>query len=295
MNKKNKVIIAIGVIGLVLVCVGAVMGGSLSNLPTIFSDVTFPEGAVSAEEVNTDDVHSIEINLINSDITIETGENFRLTGSGLLAAYIKDGVLYGGATEAKHSTKIFGAKITASQKWLYGHGSYVLTIPKKAKLESIKINGSYCNITGDALNATNIEIITGSGDVTLNKVMTDNTTISAANLTITDIQALQNATITTSKDVTIGNDSMMENIIQNLSLSSTKGNITTFGKISGNSSISTEEGNITTTLSGASGNYTMRSLGGELVIGTEVGAEVSDENFGDISFKSKEVSNIHFK
>lgn len=295
MSTKNKIIIALGVIGLVLLCVGSILGGSLSSIPAIFSEVTLPEGAISAEEAKPADVHSLELNLVNSDITIKTGEDFRLSGSGLSASYVKDGVLYAGKTEAKHTANIFGSKLSAPKDWIYGHGTYVLTIPPKAKFDSIKIQAAHCDIVADSLKATTIDLVAKSGNVTVTEIATDTLNISAKSLSTENIQVLQNATINTSKNITIGNEAMMANVLQNVTLTSSRGDITTFGKFMGNSSISAERGNIATTLAGASTNYTMRPLGGELTIGTEVGAEVSEEHFGDISFTSKTQSDVHFK
>ncbi len=295
MSKKSKIIIALGVIGLVLICVGAVLGGSLTSLPTIFSEVTLPEGAVAQEEINAEDVNSIEINLLNSDITIQSGDVFRFSGTGLHGYYVKDGVLYAGATEAKHAAKVFGAKVPVPGKWIYGHGTYVLTIPEHAELESIKINASHCNITGKSLVAKSIELTTDSGDITLEKIAADTLNMSVASLTVTDIQALQNAEITASKDVIIGNDTLMENVLQNFNLTSSRGDITAFGKLMGNCQLAAKRGKVSATLAGASTNYTMRPLAGELSVGTETGAEVSEEHFGDISFSSKQQSDVHFK
>ncbi len=295
MNTKSKIIIVLGVIGLVLVCVGAVLGGSLTSLPTIFSEVTLPTGAEPGEDIEANRVQSVEINLLNSDITIQSGEVFRFSGTGLYSTYLKDGVFCAGDTDATHSANVFGAKIPAPKKWIYGHGTYVLTIPKNAELDSIKINANHCTITGDTLVAKSVEITTNSGDVTLQNLVADTSKITVGALNITEAQVLQNAEINASKDIIIGNDTLMENVLQNMKISSSRGNIVICGKLLENSSFSAEHGKITATLAGASTNYTMRSLEGEISIGTEVGAEVSEDHFGDISFTSKAPSEVHFK
>ena len=46
MNNKIKIIIAIGIIGIVIMVAGFVMGSGPSSIPAIFSEATIPEGAV---------------------------------------------------------------------------------------------------------------------------------------------------------------------------------------------------------------------------------------------------------
>ena len=43
MNNKIKIIIAIGIIGIVIMVAGFVMGSGPSSIPAIFSEATIPE------------------------------------------------------------------------------------------------------------------------------------------------------------------------------------------------------------------------------------------------------------
>ena len=53
MNNKIKIIIAIGIIGIVIMVAGFVMGSGPSSIPAIFSEATIPEGAVPIGDVQT--------------------------------------------------------------------------------------------------------------------------------------------------------------------------------------------------------------------------------------------------
>ena len=88
MNNKIKIIIAIGIIGIVIMVAGFVMGSGPSSIPAIFSEATIPEGAVPIGDVQTTDVRSIELNLFASKISIKSGENFDLSGSGQYDGYV---------------------------------------------------------------------------------------------------------------------------------------------------------------------------------------------------------------
>ena len=106
MNNKIKIIIAIGIIGIVIMVAGFVMGSGPSSIPAIFSEATIPEGAVPIGDVQTTDVRSIELNLFASKISIKSGENFDLSGSGQYDGYVLNGVLYAGATQFKRTANV---------------------------------------------------------------------------------------------------------------------------------------------------------------------------------------------
>lgn len=308
LNNKQKVIIALAVIGLILLCVGAVMGGSLSSIPTMFSEADLPEGIQSIDEVKTTDIRSVELNLIKSDITIKTGKSFSLSGTGLYDSYVKDGIFYAGASDNKHSANILGMKLKIPSKWVCGYGSYVLTIPKKANLDSITINTSYCNISGDLLQAKTMNISMKSGDLNLAGITADTLTLSASrgNIGIQNAQITQTGTIEAFRDVYIGNENTMKNFLGNVSVSTSLGDISLFGTLSNNSSLTTGFGDINTTLTGSKDKYNLNSQKGDLIIGTEVGTDISKENldkltlteglYGDITFTCNHgKSTVHFK
>ena len=100
MNNKIKIIIAIGIIGILVMVAGFVMGSGPSSIPAIFSDQNLPEGSAAISDVQTGDIRSIELNLFSSKISIKSGENFDLSGSGQFDGYVLNGILYAGATEA---------------------------------------------------------------------------------------------------------------------------------------------------------------------------------------------------
>lgn len=308
LNNKKKVIIALAVIGLILLCVGAVMGGSLSSIPTMFSETDLPEGAQSIDEVKTADIHSVKLNLVKSDITIKTGKSFSLSGTGLYDSYVKDGIFYAGAGDNKHSANILGMKLKVSSKWVCGYGSYVLTIPKKANLESITIHTSLCDISGDILKAKTLDISMKSGDLNLADITADTLTLSASRgkIDIQNAQITQTGTITAFRDIFIGNENTMKNFLGNVCVSTSLGDISLFGTLANESSLTTGFGDINTTLTGSKDRYNLNSQKGDLTIGSETGTKISKENldklalteglYGDITFTCNHgKSTVHFK
>lgn len=308
LNNKMKIIIALAAIGLILLCVGAVMGGSLSSIPTMFSEADLPEGVQSIDEVKTTDIRSVELYLVKSDITIKTGKSFSLSGTGLYDSYVKDGIFYAGAGDNKHSANIWGMKLKVPSKWVCGYGSYVLTIPKKANLDSITVHTSYCNISGDLLQAKTIDISMKSGDLNLAGITADTLTLSASRgkIDIQNAQITQTGTITAFRDIFIGNENTMKNFLGNVCVSTSLGDISLFGTLANESSLATGFGDINTTLTGSKDRYNLNSQRGNLTIGSETGTKISKENldklalteglYGDITFTCNHgKSTVHFK
>lgn len=288
MDNKKKIVITLAVVGLVLVCVGAVLGGSLSSIPSIFSEANLPEGVQSTEEVKNSDVHAIELNLINSDITVKLGKQFDLSGTGNFCSYIKDGVFYAGA-DSKRSASVFGMKINVPAQWVCGYGSYVLTIPTKAKLDNISINTFHCDIAADTLQASNLNITMKAGNLTVNHATADtlNVDVNSGKVSILNALISNSGSIEASKGVVIGGENAMENSLNSVSLSSSWGDIALMGQITGTSQIQTGFGDVTATLPGSSANYGLTSQKGDLNINPAAGAESSTEHFADISFSCK--------
>lgn len=290
MDTKKKIIIAIGVIGLALVCGGAVMGGGPSSIPAMFSGTNPPEGILSTDQVKTADVHSIELNLVNSNITINSGKNFDLTGTGVYNSYIKDGVFYAGADNTKNTLNVFGLKISVPSKWVCGYGSYVLTIPPKASLDTIKINTFHCDIAADTLKASNLDINMKAGDITVNHAIADtlSVAVTGGKTTITNPQVSGSGNIKTSGSISIGDEAAEGSSLCNVSLSSFRGDISLIGGIAGTSQIQTDFGDVTLTLPGSNTDYGLTAQEGELAVNPPVGADAATcEHIADITFICK--------
>lgn len=286
---KKKLLIILGVIGLVLVCAGAVMGGSPSSIPSMFSEANPPEGILNPADVKTSDVHAIELNLVNSNLTIKTGKQFDLSGTGVYGSYVKDGVYYAGADDTKYAANIFGLKISVPAKWVCGHGSYVLTIPEKAKLDSITIRTSYSDVAADTLQAANLTISMKYGNLIINHATADTASVSVkhGNVNIQNALIASSGEIKASKKITIGSETSIENSLNSVSLTSSWGDISLMGEVLGSSQIQTNRGDATLTLPGSSANYGLTTQAGDLNISPTAGSETSTEHFADISFDCK--------
>ena len=259
MNKQIKIIIAIGIIGILIMVAGYVMGSGPSSIPTIFSESNVPAGAASLKDVSTEEIHSIELNLFASKISIKSGENFDMSGSGEFDCYVENGTLHAGATENKRSTKILG--ISVPSKWICGYGSYVLVIPPNAKLDQITINTNHSNLTCDSLIASKININVKHGNLITDTLSADNASINVGGrFTASKTKIERTGTITSKQNLYVGTSrSSKESVLNNTTLSNKRGGITLYGKLTGNGSLQSDAGNIETVLSGTASNYTIPS------------------------------------
>lgn len=298
MDNKKKIIIVLGIIGLVLTCGGAVMGGNPSSISTMFSETSLPEGAQNTQDVKTADVHAIELNLVNSNISIKLGKHFDLSGTGVFNSYIKDGVYYAGANDSKCFTNLFGAKIGVPSKWICGYGSYVLTVPSKATLDNITINTFHCNIAADTLQAANLNIKMVAGNLTINHLATETLSVDirGGKASVTNPAVSGSGNIHVSGDISMGDTNAMESSIKSVSMSSSWGDISLVGQIAGNLHLQTGLGNITATLPGSSKNYRLTAQKGDLLISPTAGVENSSEHFADLFFTCKHGNaSVNFK
>lgn len=268
MNNKIKIIIALGIIGILIMVAGFVMGSGPSSIPAIFSEQNIPEGAASIKDVQTADIRSIELNFFASKISIKSGESFDLSGSGQFDSYVLNGILYAGATEAKRTANVLGIKFNVPSKWICGYGSYVLVIPPDAKLDQITINTNRCDINCDALIASKININMKNGDLTADKLTADNAAIDVnGTLNIAASQIAMNGSVNADRRLTIGTSgAAKESTMNNVTITNRRGGITLYGKLTGSSSLQTNRGNIEAVLSGSRANYTLPAASVNLMI-----------------------------
>jgi len=284
MNNKIKIIIAIGIIGILIMVAGFVMGSGPSSIPAIFSDQNLPEGSAAISDVQTGDIRSIELNLFSSKISIKSGENFDLSGSGQFDGYVLNGILYAGATEAKRSANILGMKFNVPSKWICGYGSYVLVIPPDAKLDQITINTNHCDITCDSLIASKININVKHGDLKIDQLLSaDNASVSVdGTLDAASSQIAINGNISANKRLSIGTSgAAKDNTMNNTTISNKRGGITLYGKLTGNSSLQSNHGNIEAALYGTHANYTLPAANANLLIHESVASTAKETNEDD--------------
>lgn len=268
MNNKIKIIIAVGIIGILIMVAGFVMGSGPSAIPAIFSGQNLPTGAANIKDVSSSDIRSIELNLFSSKISIKSGENFDLSGSGQFDGYVLNGVLYAGATEAKRTANVLGMKFSVPSKWICGYGSYVLVIPPDAKLDEITINTNHCDITCDSLIASKININVNHGDLKVNQLTADNAAISVdGTLDAASSQIAMSGNISAKQRLTLGTaGAAKDNTMNNTTISNKRGGITLYAKLTGNASVQTSRGNLEAVLYGSHTNYTLPAATANLLI-----------------------------
>lgn len=298
MSNRVKIVIASGIIGAVLLIAGYVMGSGPSALPALFSGTNLPEGVAEISAVAPSDVHSIELNLNASNISIKMGDNFDFSGSGEFNSYVLDGVFHVGFDDTKRTANILGLKLNAPSKWICGYGSYVLVIPRDMILEQIVINTNQCDITCDRLAATKLEGNIKGGNLSIDNLISDNATLHVPNgkVTIGSSIIAQAGEITAGKNISIGNSdtgdsgAISTTAINNLSLSNSRGGITLYGTLMGNSTVTSKRGDIEAYLTGSQDNYTLTSPGNNLTINSS--SDTNSENaiktqIGSVTFDAK--------
>lgn len=285
---KVKIII-LAAIGLILFCIGTIMGGSLSSITSIFVGDKLEAGAIELADCPADSVKSLELNLFNSDITFKTGKIFDVSGTGNYDSYVKDGVLYAGSSSRKYSVKILGMKLSIPSRWICGYASYVITIPKKSRLDNININTSLCNITGDSLCADNIRITNRLGNFSIDALTADNVDIETkgGSIAISKTQISQSGALSAFRNLSVGTNHAADSALQNITASSNWGNIQITGKMSGNSTLTSSHGDARLSLLGNSGNYLFDSPKDNLLVNTESGSSDSKKQYGNIAFQCK--------
>lgn len=175
-SKTKVILIVMAVAGLILFCFGTIMGGGITSITNSLQSEPLPDGAVPLSEVSKNDITSLELKLIHSDITIKTGKVFDVSGSGTYDSYVKDGVLYAGATSRKYYADFLGLKLYIPSKWICGHSSYIITLPDKSALTDLTIDTSFCDIEGGDLQVENISIENQFGDSEFASITADNLT-----------------------------------------------------------------------------------------------------------------------
>lgn len=287
-SKSTKVIIIIlSVVGLILFCIGTIMGGSISSITGTFQGEELEDGAIPLADASPDQINEIELNLTRSDITFKTGRLFDVSGTGNYDSYVKDGVLYAGASSRKYYVSIFGQKLRIPSKLLCGFASYVVTIPTNAELESIVINTTFCNITGDSLKAKNITIDNHFGDTEITSLETSllNAKQNFGTFTANHINVEDSSEIKAFGKISLGLNSEENSVINNLTAKNTWGDITIHGRLQENNLLSTALGDIFTNLSGSPTNYTLESDKDNLTIDSGTESEESLDFSGTITYQ----------
>lgn len=297
MSNRIKIVIAIGIIGVVLLVAGTVMGSGPASIPAIFSEANVPEGAVDISAVTPSDVHSVILNLTASDISIRTGEAFSLSGSGVYDSYVLNGAFYAGASENKRTAKALGMNINVPSKWVAGYGSYVLVIPPDAELDQITINTTQCDITCDSLIAGKVEINMTGGDLSIDNLTANTATLNVpkGKVTVGAAQIRETGSITSKKALSIGSaDTAETNQMNNLTLSNARGGITLYGKLTGAASLTANRNNIEAFLVGSRNNYQITSPDNNLAVHTAVSTNETGkddtEHYANVTLEAKKGS-----
>ena len=279
MNTKRNILIILAAVGLALICAGAIMGGSLAAIPATFQAESLPNGAIPLSDVKTSDIQGIQLKLNHSKITIKSGRQFDIAGTGLTDSYVQNGILYAGAGDTKYFIKIFGFKLTVPSSWVCGYANYVLTIPEKNKLQQVTIDTVNSDITGDGFHAGQVAITMKRGSLSLDQLSGDTilAQTSHGTISIPNITTTTKTELTASGTITLGNSDAKTSSLANLTCTCTgQGQINLTSAITGVSALSTEHGDIITHLAGSSAQYRLTSDTGMVSIQSGTQPQTAD-------------------
>lgn len=284
--------LVIAIIGLIMIAVGSIMGGGITNVTSSFttSNISADTSVIDlttadSNTVNAANITGLEINLSDSSLSIKTGESFTVSSVGLCDKYIKNGVLYVGYSDStKYSADLMGGKFTLSSKTVTGHGSVVVTIPANYQFQNIKINTKRCNITADDFQTGNLEMNVKYGKTNISNLLVDTAKIESnyGKVSIGTIQASQSCEIRTGfGDINVGQEGTTDNVVNALVTKSSYGDINVYSKLTGTSAVKTSHGKVAVCLNGSKANYTIS--GNHDIQYKESGTVGSDSNvYGSI-------------
>jgi hypothetical protein len=291
MSQQIKIMITIGVIGIVLLVAGFVMGSRPSSLPAVFSEANPPEGAVDISEVSSETIQSVVLNLTDSDISIKTGESFEFSGTGMYDSYVLNNTYYVGSSDTKHTAKALGMSFSVPSKYVCGYGSYVLVLPQDAvDNRQIQINTTRCDITCDSLIAGQLDINMKGGNLSVDNLCANTAAVNVTKGTVTigSAQITESGSITAKKNISIGNGDVIDsNLLNNITLNNTKGGISFYGKVTGNSSFTAKHQDIDAYLSGSAANYTLTGMQERTSVNSTTTEDAEQELYGTLDLEPK--------
>lgn len=285
MKKRNlflMTLISIFFVGIACIFIGIAMGGTLFSFQ-VRSDGDENEYQTEAITLSPDEVKSIreiDWNIRTSDVKIETGSCYGISGPGRYQSYIKDGIWHI-KTETK---KIYITFLNSSieiphfweDNWEEGTNKNTITIPSEAAFEKARIRVSAGELAGENLSADEISIKTGAGSCELEQLSAKDLSIKvgAGSSSFRKLHVSDSCSAKVGAgELTLGNKkgAANTNVIANLKGKCAAGSMTVTGKLTGDARLECSIGDIDMRLDGSRSNYKIDSHGslGEIDIDDE--------------------------
>lgn len=286
------VISSVLALGIVLVIIGFLLGGTIRSFAIERRDDT-TQKSVSHELTNEDTIQNLDLQLGANNVTIVSGDRFRITGGKLSKNEVKDGTWAVRSSFADHFSKItvFGIKIPIPRTlWKNNRDMEDITIelPSDAKLNRIALDLNAADVAIETICCSNFKLSLGAGDVSIQKLIADTVVldVSAGSADVDAFQIADSAKLDCKAgNVAFGREAQLtENFCNNLQADCSMGDFDIAGKLTGKSKVNCAMGDMTLKLYGGEKNYKLvRSRSGMGNIHSESKGSSSDSTvFGSL-------------
>lgn len=272
---------AVLALGIVLIIIGVVAGGSIRSLSIEPVKETHEFKNVSHELTDEDTIENLDFSLGANNITFQTGDQFRITGGHLSKNEVENGTWTVRSTFFDHFTKIsvFGFKIPVPKAFYKNNQkeeNITIELPRDMDLNKITLDLSAADVVIDSIHCQNFKLELSAGDVHIRNLETSTAAFdaSAGSTDIDSYQISKSATLDCSAgDITLGTkSSLSSNLCNNLKAGCSMGDIDVYGKLSGTTDLDCSMGDIDLNLYGGKDNYAIAH---------------TSQSMGDINYTSK--------
>lgn len=283
--KKTSIFLSITsavlALGIVLVIIGVIAGGSIRSLAIEPVDDNNTQANVSHELTDVDTIENLDFSLSANDITVQTGDQFRITGGHLSKNEVKNGTWTVRSKFSDHFSKIsvFGIKIPIPKNFLKNNHkleNITIEIPSDVNLRKVTMDLGAADVTMDSIVCENFKLSLSAGDVHIRSLTAVTAAIdtSAGNTDIDCYQISESGKLDCSAgNITLGKKKdLSSNVCNNLTADCSMGDIDVYGKLTGTADLDCSMGDIDLNLYGGKDNYTITH---------------TNQSMGDIRYKSK--------
>ena len=302
MSNKWPKLLVLALFGVVLIIIGTLMNGGVSDLKNEFVLAEVGDGLESFEDADLSNIKNVEINIKNSSVTINSNNVavYETSSSGICDKLVRNGdtIVLGYCDETKYTLSSPVKDITLTSEQISGGGAVVLKIPDGTELENVTINAKNSDIKIDTINATNVTIHNTRGEVEIESLTAAKLDINNGNgdVEVGKINCETSCSVVTKNgDVELGEENDEINVLYGLTVETVKGDIDVLGQTLGTANITTKKGEINLTLNGTQSSYTLYP-NCEINYGSTSGTSSGTGNNGVVNIIGKKGKvNVSFK
>lgn len=263
-------------IGIACILIGIAMGGTLFSYEIRSDDVDtqystdmdtnqYRTDTVTFSSDEAETIQNIDWNIRTSDVTIETGSCYGISGPGRYQSYIKDGVWHIKTETKKLYITFLNSSIEIPHFWNDSWGDReqnknTITIPSGASFEKATVRIAAGELTGENLTANDMTIKTGAGSCVLEQLTAKDLSVKvgAGSSTFRKLHVSESCSAKVGAgELILGSkkEPANTNVISNLQGKCAAGSMTVTGKLTGDARLQCSVGDINILLDGFRSNY----------------------------------------